>query len=190
MSVASARNQFPLWPTSTVLGQWKASHDYDIWTDCRASQERQLTLWEARKGGVVRLPNTASLMHVIPGGVAHHVEGLFGYWRACDSDIIWLRVERDGLARNAMILGGSPGDYKKDHILWICPACAATIHDVEIETGRARMDLFWAREREIVAAFNADERQRTCPSCTHVHPPAYTFRTKDAKASGPSDLAW
>lgn len=173
-----------------MLGQWKTSHDYDIWTDCRPSQDAQLTLWEARGGGVIRLPNDSSIMHVIPGGTPHHVEGLFGYWRACDSDIIWLRVERDGLARNAMILGGSPGDYQKDRILWICPACAATVYDVEIETGRARMSSFWTREAAIVEAFNADEQKRACPQCSHIHPHAYSFRTKAAAASGPSDLGW
>lgn len=188
--MSAARHQYPLWPSSQVLGRWERTHDYDIWTDCRSPAEEPLALWEARSNGVVRIPDAASVLHVIPGGVPHHVQGLFGYWRACDSDIIWMRLGREDFTRYAMILGGSPADYVKDRISWICPGCATTVHSVEIETGRANLSEFWAREPAIVAEFNADERLRTCLNCARVHPLAYPFRGGASQAAPTPDELW
>ena len=190
MILANPRNQYPLWPSSSALGQWKRTHDYDIWTDCRSSTDAPLALWEAWNDGVLRIPDKTSVMHIIPAGVPHHVEGVFGYWRACESDIVWLRVARGELTHYAMILGGSAADYNKDRILWICPACATTVHSVEIETGRTKLSEFWAREPAIINEFNADERLRTCPNCSHVHPRAYPFRANASQVALTPDVIW
>jgi hypothetical protein len=189
MSAMPTDNQFPLSLNSPLLGRWNKTHDYDVWTECKPAEAAALRLWEVRGAGVVRIPDNASVLHVIKGGTAHHVEGVFGYWRTCDSDIIWVRVEREGVTRYAMIVGGSPSDYHKDVISWICPRCATSLHSVELQTGRAKLNEFWAREAEIVAAFNADEALRTCTNCAHVHPLAYSFRSDRAAAPDP-DLAW
>ena len=106
----------------------------------------------------------------------HHIERLFGYWRACDSDIVWFRIVQAEWVHYAMVLGGQPGAYQKDAILWICPSCASRIGHAEIETGRRRSAQFWRREKDIVGAFNENEAARTCNQCGRVHPLAYRFR--------------
>jgi ribosomal protein S27AE len=176
----------PIVPGSATLRQWTRTHDYDVWTDCRPESDPPLALWEARGAGVVRVPDQATLMHVIPGGTAHHVEGLFGYWRQSDADIVWLRAARGEFVHHAMVLGGSPGAYKMDRILWICPACATVIARHEFATGPHQLERFWRGEREAIASFN--NSSRACPRCGHVHPPAYGFR-RDGADAAPA-LAW
>ncbi len=180
---------FLIEPDAATLRRWTRTHDYLVWTDCRPADAAPLVLWEAHGKGVVRLPNSDALMHVIAGGVPHHVEGLFGYWRACDSDIVWLRAAGGGVVRYVMVLGGSPAAYEKDAIQWICPICAGVIERTEIATGWTHAQRFWRREADIVAAFNADPARRTCPACAHVHPPAYRFRRAGVVAGDAADAA-
>lgn len=177
----------PIDPESATLGQWTRSHDYHVWTDCRAETEPPLTFWEARGKGVVRIPDEATLMHIVSAGVAHHIEHLFGYWRQCDSDLMWLRVARGKWTRYALVIGGSPDAYKSDRILWICPACGETMRLKEFATGPKGIERFWRAEREAVAAFNAASEHRTCSRCDHVHPPAYPFQKPGVPAP---DIAW
>lgn len=167
------------------------THDYLVWTDCRPSEEPSLTLWEAHGAGVVRVPDSHTLMHVIAAGVPHHIEGLFGYWRICDSDIVWLRSFSGGLVRYLMVLGGSPAAYEKDAILWICPACAQVIGRRDLATGWLHAQRFWRYEARIIAAFNADPEQRTCSKCGAVHPAAYRFRRAGVSIeTGASQATW
>lgn len=163
-------------PDSATLGQWRRTHDYEVWTHCQTKNEPPLTLWEAHGAGVVRLPDQDTLMHVIKGGVPHHVEQLFGYWRACDSDIVWFRIVRDDRVHYAMVLGGCPSAYESDKLLWICPSCANVLQQHEIVTGRKGVQRFWRQEGSFIDEFNNPVEHRTCDKCGHVHPPAYRFR--------------
>jgi hypothetical protein len=177
----------PIAPESATLRQWTRSHDYDVWTDCRAQSEPPLTLWEGRGRGVLRIPDEATLMHVVSAGVPHHVEHLFGYWRQSDSDLVWLRATREGWTHYAMVVGGSPAAYKMDRILWICPACGETMGQHEFATGPHALERFWRGERAAVSDFNAAPEKRTCPSCGHLHPPAYEFLKPGAAAP---EMSW
>ena len=182
---------FPVMPESDTLRRWHRTHDYQVWTDCRSDADPQLALWEAHAGGVLRVPDDNTVMHVVSGGVPHHVEGLFGYWRACDSDIVWIRTRHEGSARHVMVLGGCPGAYRKDVILWVCPACATQFNRHEILTGPKGLGKFLRAQAEIVASFNADESLRTCPKCNAVHPLAYPYRGEDgAPEARAGDPAW
>ena len=180
---------FPINPDSTVLGKWQRTFDYDVWTQCHQEADDPLTLWEKVPGGVVRVPKAESVMHVISAGIPHHIAGLFGYWRTCGSDIIWLRIVRDGFVHEAMVLGGCPSAYEQDSISWICPSCATEFGKVDIATGRKSGQRFWAEEAKAVAKFNDSPEARTCPNCSRVHPLAYSFRTPDVTSSQ-SDLNW
>jgi hypothetical protein len=183
------RHLFPIQPQAASLGKWQRTFDYDVWTHCHTADVDPFTLWERVPGGVIRIPRLDTVMHVIKAGTAHHIEGLFGYWRTSGSDIVWFRVVRDGLVHEAMVLGGCPGAYENDSISWICPGCAKEFGAVTIDTGRKRLHRFWAEEPEIVEKFNSSEQARTCPDCARIHPPAYRFRRHDAPETL-TDLAW
>jgi hypothetical protein len=189
MDAPILRYLLPIGPDSPSLGRWTRTHDYDVWVECRAADAPPLTLWEAREGGVLRIPDDETVMHVVKGGTPHHIEQLFGYWRACDADVVWFRIARDDFVRYAIVLGGTPEAYAKDAIFWICPACAAPFDRHELVTGPHGIERFWRGEAEAVAAFNADRARRTCPRCGHEHPPAYRFR-RAGLDDAPPTLAW
>lgn len=179
---------FPMKADSPFLGRWQRTHDYDIWTMCRPASTPDLTLWEKHGEGVVRVPDNDSVMHIIHGGVPHHIVGLFGYWRTCESDVVWFRVKREQQVHYAMVLGGCPSEYGTDTISWVCPSCANVLTAIEIKTGRKGLARFWAQEAPTVERFNASAAERTCGRCGHEHPLAYTFRQPDAAPAPTIDL--
>lgn len=175
-------------PNAETLGHWSQTQDYLVWTECRNANERPLTLWQAQGPGVVRLPDNDALMHVIAAGVPHHIEGVFGYWRTCGADIVWLRAVRGEHVRYVLILGGSPTEYRNDVIQWICPVCASAIDRHEVKTRWSDPSRFWDREAEIVAAFNADSSRRSCPNCRNVHPLGYRFRRAEVRPDPETEM--
>ena len=48
---------------------------------------------------------------------------------------------------------------------WYCPACAALVHETELQVRDIVKDL-----PPVFSAFYADEQARTCPKCATVHP--------------------
>jgi 3-hydroxyanthranilate 3,4-dioxygenase len=57
-----------------------------------------------------------------------------------------------------------------DGIAWFCPKCSTKLHEVQ----------FWCDDierglKDVIAAFNADERLRTCKSCGTVLPDPTSF---------------
>ncbi len=173
---SSVQHIFSLLPESAGLGEWRATSDYQVWTQCVPLTGPQLVLWETRGRGVVRIPDLDTILHAIPAGVAHHVEGLFGYWRVSQSDILWMRARRDPWVHHAMILGGDRANASQiDVICWICPQCATHFGHREIEFRRKSPGTFAASEEAAIASFNTAEAARTCPSCGKLHPPAYRF---------------
>ncbi|HXP77236.1 MAG TPA: hypothetical protein VN823_24070 [Stellaceae bacterium] len=189
MDAPILRYLLPIGPDSPTVGRWTRTHDYDVWTDCRAADAPPLTLWEARENGVLRIPDDETVMHVVKGGTPHHVAQLFGYWRACDSDLVWFRIARADFVRYAIVLGGTPEAYVNDAILWICPSCATSLGRRDFATGPHGIEKFWRGEAESVTAFNSDRAHRTCPSCGHEHPPAYRFRRAGLDEAAPA-VAW
>ncbi|MGH7089582.1 MAG: hypothetical protein ACREFQ_11850 [Stellaceae bacterium] len=189
MDAPILRHILPIAPDSPSRGCWTRTHDYDVWVECRAADAPPLTLWEARDGGVLRIPDHPTVMHVIKSGTPHHIAELFGYWRASDADIVWFRIAREDVVRYVLVLGGTPGAYAKDAILWICPACAATLDRREFATGPHGIERYWRAEAEAVATFNGDRARRTCLSCGHEHPPAYRFR-RGEPGDAPPAIAW
>ena len=144
MDAPILRYLLPIGPDSPTVGRWTRTHDYDVWTDCRAADAPPLTLWEARENGVLRIPDDETVMHVVKGGTPHHVAQLFGYWRACDSDLVWFRIARADFVRYAIVLGGTPEAYVNDAILWNLPVLRHVARP-------ARLRDRPARDREILA---------------------------------------
>jgi hypothetical protein len=125
-------------------------------------------------------------MHVVSGGTPFHIEHLFGYWRQCDSDLMWLSVTRGEWIRYALVIGGTPGAWTRDRLLWICPGCGEALSARDFATGPKGIERFWTAEREAVGSFNATFESRRCPSCGRVHPPAFEFRNPGAATPEPS----
>jgi hypothetical protein len=167
--------EFPLKRPPSERGHWHRTADYFIWTDVRANADPPLSVWELRPGGAVRIPDGDTLMHVIRGGTPHHIDHLFGYWRVCDADIVSFRSVQPDAVYYALVLGGCPGAYNKDALLWVCPKCAHVLERHEVATGRTGWDRFWDEEGRRVRAFNADATPRTCARCGFIHPRAYRF---------------
>ena len=172
-------------------GQWGRTVDYFVWTDLRPRDEAPLTLWELVPEGALRIPDTDATMHIVRGGRPHHVEHLFGYWRVCDADIVSVRnVQPEGVY-HALILGGCPGAYNNDAILWICPKCAQQLARFDLATGPKGWDRFWQEEQRRVQDFNADAKLRTCKGCGFVHPLAFRFDpAQDTDAERAARRAW
>jgi hypothetical protein len=185
MSFIEPKNVFVVNPANPAMGQWRSTRDYDVWSQCLPEEQAPLTLWEALGNGVLKIPDSDSLMHIITAGTPHHVEHLFGYWRVCEADIIWFRARRHGMVYYTMVLGGCPPAYLADTILWICPKCATRLSPHSVAREAKKKGKFWAEEVEVVNRFNASTAQRICPSCHHEHPPAYSFqRTIQSDQSG------
>jgi hypothetical protein len=183
--------EFSLRRDPAERGRWHRTVDYFVWTDMRGRDDPPLSIWELHRGGAVRIPDTDMSMHVIRGGTPHHIEHLFGYWRVCDTDIVAFRsVQADGVY-HALVLGGCPGAYNKDAILWVCPKCAHILGCHEVATGRIAWDRFWVEEEARVRDFNADPSRRTCARCGCVHPNAYRFDpTHDSAAERAARETW
>ncbi len=172
-------------------GKWSRSHDYFVWTELRALTDPPLTVWKQIPEGVVRIPDSETVMQIVDGGTPHHIEHLFGYWRICDADIITVRsVQAEGVYY-ALILGGCSGTYFSDSIQWICPKCGHLLAKFDIESGRARWNAFWDEEAKCVAAFNEDPALRTCDECGAEHPLAYRFDPQhDSPAEAEARAQW
>jgi hypothetical protein len=181
MDASVAKYLIPLKASNQALGEWRVTHDYLIWTECRRVDEAPLVLWERYKDGVIRIPDESSLLHIIRAGTPHHIERLFGYWRLCECDILWLRVQRDDLVHHAMVLGGSMDVDPKNEMLWVCPQCAATVKSADLPSQKQSPRDFWRCESAAVEEFNADAAQRTCRACGHTHPVGYAFRKLPAE---------
>ena len=184
------RHLFLIEPGEATLGVWKRTQDYDVWTDCRPKSAPPLTLWEARGERVIRIPDNDAVMHVVSGGVPHHIEGLFGYWRVCDSDLIWFRTLQEDWIHYAIVLGGCPSAYLNDAVVWICPQCGTHMHRQSAATGRQDMRQFWRLEERAVQEFNRGEDGRKCVKCGHLHPPAYRFQSTGKDKTPSPEIAW
>lgn len=169
----------PLKPEGGGFGRWQATVDYVVWSGCFSEDDPPLTVWELHDTRALRIPEKDDLMHIIRGGTPYHVEHLFGYWRICDADMIYFRTRQQGEIYYLLVTGGRPGSYAKDALLWVCPKCACQFSRHDFETGMARWKRFWNAQLGLVRSFNDDEALRTCPSCGHVHPPAYGFYPSD-----------
>jgi len=181
MDASVAKYLIPLKASNSALGEWRVTHDYLIWTECRRAEEAPLVLWERYKDGVVRIPDGGSMLHIIHAGMPHHIERLFGYWRSCECDILWLRVQREGLVHHAMILGGSADVASENRLLWVCPQCAATVKSVGLPSQKQNPRDFWRCESAAIEEFNSDAGIRTCGACGFTHPSGYAFRKVPAE---------
>lgn len=154
---------------------WRSVGDYVVWTGLEAPGTPPLVYWETCEGGIVRLGDTTPTMHRILPGTPHHVAGLFGFWRVCDGDILYVRTKQGDTVHHAFLVGGQSRTYREDTVLWICPKCACRFGAVTVPGGQSRPEEMWRRQIEIVRAFNADEALRRCPDCGELHPTAYGF---------------
>ena len=170
--------------TRGEINRWEASTDFFIWRGCFPADAPPFVVWEKVAGGVVRIPveGKTYLMHMIHAGTPHHIDHLFGYWRICDLDTIYVRTVQGDDADYMLAVGGNLDAYRADGLAWYCPQCANELVRHSVAVSRARWRDFWDRQLTLVRAFNADEGVRTCPECGHLHPPGFGFDPADDTA--------
>ena len=165
----------PIQPVDGDFGTWKATEDYIVWSASWPTDALNLSVLELYENGVVRIPDQENTMHTIRAGTPHHIEHLFGYWRLCDADTLYFRTIQDAKVYYLLIIGGKPGAYNSDTLLWVCPKCAMTFNEHRFETGKSGWRQFWETQLNCVRDFNSDLSLRKCPKCEFEHPLSYGF---------------
>ncbi len=159
----------PVEPGSRKLRTWLHTDSYSLWTACEPAAAEPYVLWRVHGSGVMRVPMEDTILHRVPPGLAHHIAGLFGYWRTGQADTFFMCALRGEHVHYAVITSPSSAS---EAISWICPKCAC---EVRSETAGGTRGIAWLDDGEAVNRFNADESRRLCPSCGHIHPMAYSF---------------
>jgi len=155
-------------------GSWQEASRYQIWTRKAALADPALSVLERRDGKVLRVPERSRVMHRIPGGVPHHIEHLFGFWRTTAADTVFIRAEMDDEVYYTLIVATTGRDVGTETVAWYCPKCGAELQSAAFPAARFGLRAFWNHALEQARAFNA-AAARTCAGCGTTHPHAYGF---------------
>ena len=149
------------------------------------------TLFEYWPAGVVAIPNRPRLFHVVPAGIPFHVEHLFGFWRASQSDTVFMRIQQAQVTAYTLIVGTTAESYETDDYVWYCQVCGRELHRVHFNTRRFGTPAFWSGATERAREFNAGAQLRTCQGCGAIHPVAYGFdEAEDQPAEATARQEW
>ncbi len=160
---------------------WARKGNHAIWCGNRPADARPYVLHEWSEKGVHPFPvgEDKPVFHRVPSGTPYHIARLFGFWVVNDVDVMLLTVKRGETIHHMLTVGGRTGKPAEASVLFVCPKCAARFGEAkfaEVQSGYERFIEFALGK---VRAFNADEKQRSCPKCGTVHPPVYGFHEKD-----------
>jgi hypothetical protein len=124
--------------------------------------------------GIEDAPNKPMYMQIVLGGTPHRHRG-FGFWHINDKDELYLPLPAETL--------GEPGHFvimmqmatgeESERYGWYCIQCSTMLFEREYEIAEEGLDGFWDAMLQAVRAFNSDIKNRTCPECGAVHPPAF-----------------
>jgi rubredoxin len=156
---------------------WKFIGDYAIWTGNRSSASEPYLLLELRGRKVLPIPasSTRAIAHPIVGQTWFHVDRLFGFWMRADVDSVWVDAPGENGHFYTVLVGGADNRPGRVSSGWLCPSCGIIFNDQEYDVSRRRFQKFLDETQVGVAHFNADQSNRTCPSCGAVHPLTYGF---------------
>jgi nitrite reductase/ring-hydroxylating ferredoxin subunit len=171
------------------LGCIHAVGTYWIWAQTYSPHDTPLRLLEWTAQGIADITTDRYSVHVVKAGVAHRIEGLFGYWLVADADHIWIQAPRSDGRRYVLIAGGKTGVNRTHTITWYCPSCGHQLGEAHRLSHDGTPAAFLEAQAAVVEAFNASVAARTCRRCATVHPPAYAFRARAGECVGEAGKA-
>ncbi len=166
------------------LGCIHAVGTYWIWAQTYSPHAAPLRLLEWTAQGIADITTDRYSVHVVKAGVAHHIEGLFGYWLIADADHIWIQAPRSNSRHYVLIAGGKTGVNRVHTITWYCPSCGYQLGEAHRLSHDGTPAAFLEAQAAVVETFNASVTARTCRQCSTVHPLAYAFRARPGERVG------
>ena len=175
MNAPVSNYRIPIVGPEAPATAWQEASRNHVWSARHAPDAPFPTLFEALDEGIVQLPKRDRIFHVIPAGRMHRIAHGIGFWRVCGADATYIGSAYEGGYAHLMIVGLHYSGYKTDTLRWLCPECAAPVHEAEVPTRRIHLKGLIETALAQVRSFNADDALRTCKACGTLHPHSYGF---------------
>lgn len=154
---------------------WVQANLYWVWTKRFPIADPPLRPVELIDGRINETGEASQILRLIPAGMAHRIDGLFGFWHTSDADTLFFRSEQGDDVRYALVVSAGSPDFKTDELFWTCPGCGNELTRATFDSRRHGYGAFWEFALERTRAFNADAAVRTCSACGAIHSGSYAF---------------